>query len=252
MKSVFLKGGLVVIMLLSVANIFAQIHYGFMFGPNVASLRGSSVQNAKPILTFNFSGSADFNLQDVIKNNFGKHLSVQLEGGVSQKGVRLDFKRYNLATVDKTDFIDLGSQRVRATYLTMPVLFKYSFKELNSRSNPYVYMGSYLGGLLLLQVGKHTLRDENGIPDDELRLYKNDYSGVDYGFIFGTGFSQKIGGEKTLWAVTGDVRYVLGMRQMGRESTAADLRGLISDVKNNTLEISFGVRYELRREDPFQ
>jgi hypothetical protein len=205
---------------------YAQLHYGFMFGPNIASLRGNSVQNAKPILTFNLSGSADINLQDIIKNDFGKHLSVQLEGGVSQKGARLDFKRYNMATADKTDFIDLGSQRFRATYLTIPVLLKYSFKELNSRFNPYVYTGGYLGGLLLLQVGKHTLRDENGIEDDEQRLYKNDYSGVDYGFVFGTGFSQKIGGEKTLWAVTGDMRYVLGMRKMGRESTAADYEGL--------------------------
>jgi len=153
---------------------------------------------------------------------------------------------------DKTMGMVLHRESVHKSIIGMPHHRVLSFKDLKSCCSPYVYVGGYMGGLLLLQVGKHTLRDENGVEGDELRLYKNDYSGVDYGFIVGAGFRKKIGGEKTQWAITSDARYVLGMRKMGRKATAADLKGLISDVKNNTFEISIGVRYEIRREDPFQ
>jgi hypothetical protein len=230
------------------------MNFALRGGPNYANLRGSSVTNNSAIVAFNASIAFDLGLEYVMKNNLGEHLSIQIEGGITQKGATMDFQTLipHFDPTTNTTIYDvvptITTEKQKATYLTIPVLLKYTMGDVRSRFKPNFYLGGYISGMYMYQVGNKTMRDFDGNENSEKRLYKNDYSGIDYGVIGGLGFTQKIGGRRTRWAVVGDVRYALGLLNMGEyKLNSKDFPvDFLADVKNNTFEISFGVSYQIK------
>ena len=252
MRYLYLKITIVSMILLIFLPGRSQMYYGLKTGLNYATIRGSSYPEAKGMVGYNYSGIFDVNLQDIFTNLDKEKWSFQTEFNVSQKGAIVDFKRYNMKTAEEGDFIYQEDVKLFISYITIPMLMKYSLNGPNALSSPYFYMGPYLGGVALLTIDGHRFRDHNNFDEDEFRAYKDDFSGVDYGLVAGIGYYYKLGGPKSKWELTGDLRYDYGMKKIGYKKVSKDLKGLIDDIKTNTVEFSIGIRMRIIRKDPFK
>ncbi len=245
---------MVVLLMVTSGMVFGQNYVGWKIGPNIATLHGQSVHNADFLFGFNTSVSYEYGFRDAISSGFGSNLSIQVDGAITTKGAKADFMRilphYDKVTrittygPDTTVFPGVTQSVI---YLSLPVLLKYSFGDERSRFKPNVSFGIYANGMFRLAIDGKTLRSLDGNEANDKRLYKDDFMGIEYGLVGGVGFIQKIGGRRTRWAVTGDVRYDLGLSNMGEYRGKPDIpEEQLSDIKTSTIEISFGVRYQLQ------
>ncbi len=254
MRFSIVRKALVVVLMVMTSVTFGQTYFGWRVGPNMGTFRGSSVHNAGYITGFNTGISFEFVMEDWLKSDFAKNLSFQVEGSITQKGTKSDYMRILPHYISALDSTYYGPDTTlytgvvqKVTYLSIPLLLKYSIGNERSRFKPNFYGGAYINGMFSLFVDGDTKRSLSGNPRDDRRLYKDDYMGIEYGLIAGAGFIQKIGGRRTRWAVTGDFRYLYGLSNLGEYRGKPDIpEEQISDVKSVTFLAAFGVRYQMR------
>ena len=244
---------LMVMLIATSGMVFGQSYVGWKIGPNMATLRGTSVHNADFLMGFNTSLSYEYGFRDMMDSDLGKNLSIQVEGAITLKGAKADYTTipplYNKVTKVTTypDTVVLNGVKQSAIYFSLPLLLKYSIGDERSRFKPNVYIGPYVNGLFSLSIDGKTLRSVDGNVNNDKRLYKDDYMGVEYGMIIGAGFVQKIGGRRTRWAISGDARYDFGLSNIGEFRNKPDIpKQQLSDMKTSTIEVSFGIRYQLQ------
>ncbi len=254
MKMSIIKKGMVLVLMVVTSVAFGQFHFGWRVGPNMGTFRGSSVHNASYITGFNTGISFEFGMEDWLKSDFARNLSFQVEGSITQKGTKSDYTWILPHYVSGEDTTYYGPDTTlksgvvqKVTYLSIPLLLKYSFGNERSRFKPNVYGGAYINGMFSLFIDGENKRSLTGNPHDDRRLYKDDYMGIEYGLLAGAGFIQKIGGRRTRWSVTGDFRYLYGLSNLGEFRGKPDIpEEQISDVKTVTFLAAFGVRYQIR------
>ncbi|MBN2175887.1 MAG: PorT family protein [Bacteroidales bacterium] len=216
---------------------FAQFSGGGRAGLNIANLRGSSVKNNKMIIGYNVGGFINYSLEDLLTGDLAEILSVQLEVSVQTKGTSSDYL-VAAETVEenvKQDF----------TYVQFPLLAKFTFGD--PRGIRYFgEAGPFLASLFGLTIDGEKMRDNDNNPDTDRRKYREEYSGFDYGLTFGGGFQLPFGGRKSPWEAYGNVRYSLGLANIGqyKEKTLDIPEEQLSDVKTSTISIMGGVIYK--------
>jgi hypothetical protein len=221
---------------------FAQFTGGGRAGVNFSNLRGSVVNN-KMVVGYNIGGFANYNLEELISGDIGKILSIQAELGLETKGATIDYPIFTLNGDSWTDTIK--SVKENLSYLQIPVLAKFTFgdpKEINY----FGEAGFYAAGLSGVTVdGEKRYEDDDDAATDR-RKYRDDYSGFDFGIVVGGGASIPFGGRKSPWRAYGNLRYTLGLSNIGeaREGTPLVYVPYLSNVKTSTISLLFGVSYK--------
>lgn len=222
------------------AGLIAQFTGGGRAGVNLSSLRGSSVENSSMIVGYNIGIFANYAMDEVIRSDFGEMFSIQVEVSAQTKGASLDYP-----VIDSEGIVDTVAVKQNFTYVPIPILAKLSFgdpKGITGFGEAGVFAAALFG---LSQDGKKTYDHDND-PDTPDRKYRDEYAGFDYGIVIGAGLNIPFGGRKSPWHAFGNVRYSLGLANIGefKEKTMPELEGYLSDVKTSTITILVGIGYK--------
>ena len=191
---------LVLIALLIPALLLAQgiTGKGPKLGLNMANMYGDDVEDNKMYTRFAFGGFLTYSLND--------KMAIQPEIYYSMKGYKIESSGYGVTVTIE----------VTLDYLEIPVLFKYNFP--GETIKPNLYVGPALGILLGAKVEEEDIKD--------------DTKSTDFGLVIGGGITYPIGNG----AITGDIRYNLGL-------TSVDDTGADEDIKNNVIQILVGYSF---------
>jgi len=219
---------------------FAQFTAGGRLGVNLANLRGSSIENNKMIAGYNVGGFINYSFEDLIPGEIGNILSAQVELSVQTKGTstQYPFIEPNSTVEVKKDI------KQNFTYVQFPVLARFTFGE-PGELNYFGEAGFYGASLFGLTIDGEKSHDHDLDTDTDPRKYREEYSGFDFGLCIGGGVSYPFGGDDSPWAVFGNIRYSLGLKNIGesKDKTPGFLTTYLKDVKTNTISILFGVSY---------
>jgi len=226
------------------SGLIAQFTGGGRLGVNLSNLRGSSVENNSMHVGYNIGAFANYAMEDVISGDFGEMFSIQAELSIQTKGATLDFPGKDSEGIDT-----IVATKQTFTYVQIPVLAKISFGDPRGITG-FGEIGAYGAPLFGLTLdGEKTYDHDNDgnteAPTDE-RKYRDEYSGFDYGLVVGAGVNIPFGGRKSPWHAFGNVRYSLGLANIGefKEKTAPELEAYLKDVKTSTISILFGIGYK--------
>ncbi len=241
-SNIFGKVLLALTMLLSTSTIFAQITAGPRIGVNAANLRGSSVKNGNMIIGYNIGGFVNYSMEDVLSGDIADIMSIQAELSVQTKGTKLDYPVLN------SEFqVETKSIKQNFTYAQVPVLAKFSF-ENRSDLGYFGEAGFFMGALIGLTVDGEKSWDHDGDNTTDLRKYREEYAGFDFGALIGGGISYPLPFEINRNDLVGyaNIRYSLGLMNIGepKEKTPDELVELVNDVKTNTITLLLGVAYK--------
>jgi len=223
---------------------FAQMQIGGRLGLNMANLRGESIQNNSMLMGYNVGVSFDYGLKDMIHSDFGKKFSIGIEVAASQKGATTDYLFYS-DTLQMTVDTVRGAKQV-STYVEIPILAKYTFGDPKG-VHFYAEAGLYVASLFGLTINGDIWRDHDQNPETDRRKYREEYTGFDYGFIVGGGVLIPIGGRRSPWLISGDVRYSMGFTNIGelKNGTTDIPPEQLNDIKTSALSVLVGVVYKL-------
>ena len=223
---------------------FAQMKVGGRLGLNMANLRGESIQNNSMLLGYNVGVSFDYGFKDLIKSDFGERFSVGIEVAASQKGATTDYLFYS-DTLHTTIDTVRGAKQV-STYVEIPILAKYTFGDPRN-VHFYAEAGFYVASLFGLTINGNVWRDHDQNPETDRRKYREEYTGFDYGVIIGGGVLIPIGGRRSPWLISGDLRYTLGLTNIGelKKGTEDIPASQLKDIKTSALSVLVGVVYKL-------
>jgi len=222
------------------SGIIAQFTGGGRLGVNLSNLRGSSVENNSMLIGYNIGAFANFAMEDAISGDFGEMFSIQAELSIQTKGATLDFP---IANAEGT--IDTMAVKQSFTYVQIPILAKLTFGDPRGITG-FGEVGAYGAPLFGLTVDGKKSYDHDNDPSTDKRKYRDEYSGFDYGFVVGAGVNIPFGGRKSPWHAFGNVRYSLGLANIGefKEKTPPELEAYLKDVKTSTISILFGIGYK--------
>ncbi len=226
------------------ATSFGQMKIGGRVGLNMANLRGSSIQNNSMLLGYNVGVSFDYGLKNIIKSDFGERFSVAIEVAASQKGATTDYLFYSDTLQTTVDTV-YGAKQV-STYVEIPILAKYTFGDLRG-IHYYAEAGFYMASLFGLTINGDVWRDHDHNPETDRRKYREEYTGFDYGFVVGGGVLIPVGGRRSPWLISGDVRYTMGFTNIGelKKGTTDIPASQLADIKTSAISVLFGVVYKL-------
>ncbi len=222
------------------SGLIAQFTGGGRVGVNLSSLRGSSVKNNSMMVGYNIGIFANYAMDDVISGNFGEMFSIQVELSAQTKGGTLDYP-----VINNEGIIDTMAVNQNFTYVQVPILAKFSFGDPKGITG-FGEVGAFGAPLFgLSQDGKKTYDHDNDPGTDE-RKYRDEYSGFDYGVVFGAGVNIPFGGRKSPWHAFGNARYSLGLANIGefKDKTMPELEGYLSDVKTSAITLLVGIGYK--------
>jgi len=241
-SNIFGKVTLILTLLLSATTIFAQFTAGPRIGVNLANLRGSSVDNNKMIVGYNIGGFVNYSLEDVLTGDIADIMSIQTELSVQSKGTKLNYSVLNAEMNMET-----MSVKQNFTYVEVPVLAKFSF-ESGSDLGFFGEAGFYMGALIGLTVDGKKSWDHDVNPNTDLRKYRDEYSGFDFGAVIGGGVTYPLPFKFMNNTLVGyaNARYSLGLANIGqpKEKTPDAIKAMVEDVKTNTITILLGVAYK--------
>jgi hypothetical protein len=220
----------------------AQFSGGGKLGLNLANLRGSSVQNTSMLVGYNVGGFVNYSMENLLTGDIAEILSAYAELSVETKGTVSDYPF--LATPESLEVKSDVKQNF--TYVQVPILARFTFGEKKGLKY-FGEGGFYSASLFGLTVDGEKSRDHDSDPNTDPRKYRQEYSGFDFGICLGGGVMIPFGGRKSPWTAIGNVRYSLGLVNIGdyKENTLDLPEELFDDMKTNTLSISFGVGYKI-------
>ncbi len=223
---------------------FAQMKIGGRLGLNMANLRGESIQNNSMLLGYNVGVSFDYGFKDVFKSDFGEKFSVGIEVAASQKGATTDYLFYSDTLHTAIDTVT-GAKQV-STYIEIPILAKYTFGDPKG-VHFYAEAGFYVASLFGLTINGDKWRDNDQNSETDRRKYREEYTGFDYGAILGGGVLIPIGGRRSPWLISGDVRYSMGFTNIGelKKGTIDIPAEQLKDIKTSAFSVLVGVVYKL-------
>ncbi len=224
---------------------FAQMQVGARLGVNLANLRGSSIQNNSMLVGYNVGVSFDYGFKHVIKSDFGERFSVGIEVAASQKGATTDYLFYH-DTIPSSPIDTVEGAKQVSTYVEIPILAKYNFGDPKN-IHYYVEAGFYVASLFGLTINDDVWRDHDQDASTDRRKYREEYTGFDYGAIVGGGVLIPIGGRRSPWLISGDIRYTIGLTNVGelKKGTTDIPPEQLEDIKTSALSILVGVVYKL-------
>jgi hypothetical protein len=216
---------------------YAQFSGGGRLGVNIANLRGSSVKNNQMIIGYNVGGFVNYGMENLLDGDIAEILSIQVELSAQTKGTQSDymFTSETVTTDIKQDF----------TYVQVPLLAKFTFGD--PRGMRYFgEAGPFMASLFGLTIDGEKMRDNDDNSGTDRRKYREEYSGFDYGITIGGGLQIPFGGRKSPWEAYGNVRYSLGLANIGqhKEKTLDIPEEQLSDIKTSTISILAGVIYK--------
>jgi hypothetical protein len=226
----------IIVSLIGISTLsYAQISAGARIGANMANMSGSSVSNSEMLIGYNIGGFANYSFVDMISSDFGKIFSMQADLSIQQKGTTADYI-YTSETKKEV--------KVDATYVQIPILAKFTFGE--ERSLQYFgEIGFYGSALFGLKIDGEVWRDHDGNPNTDRRKFREEYTGFDAGAVVGAGLSIPFGGRKSPWRAYFNLRYSLGLMNVGEEKAPSDISmEQLEDVKNNAISALVGVAYK--------
>ena len=106
-----------------------------------------------------------------------------------------------------------------------------------------------MGALIGLTVDGEKSWDHDNNPNTDLRKYRDEYSGFDFGAVIGGGVTYPLPFEFMNKSLVGyaNLRYSLGLSNIGepKEKTPDEIKAMVEDVKTNTIGILVGVQIKL-------
>jgi len=229
-----------VTMLCTVSISFAQFSGGGRLGVNFANLRGSSVVDNSMLIGYNAGGFINYEMKDMMTGDIAEILSFQTELTIQTKGTKAQY-----STLDADSLMETFSANQNFTYVEIPIIAKFTFTP--GRSISYFGEGGfYLGALVGLSIDNEKSWDHDLDKSTDPRKYWQEYSGFDAGVLIGGGASMPFGGRRSPWSAFANIRYTLGLKNIGeeKENTHAIHKPYLEDVKTNTLSLVFGVLYK--------
>lgn len=228
-----------IVLFCTVTFSFAQMSGGGRLGINFANLRGESVKDNSMIIGYNVGGFLNYSMKEFMSGDIADILSFQAEMTLQSKGANAEY-----ATLDSNEDTETFIAKQLFTYVEIPVIAKFSFTP----GKKFTYFGE--GGLFLGALVGVTIDGEKSWNHDldkstDPRKYREEYSGFDAGVLFGGGASMPFGGRNSPWAAFANLRYTLGLMNIGQEKdkTPEVLKPYLQSVKTNTLSLVFGVSY---------
>ena len=197
-----------------------RMNVGTEGGVSLAGLRGNALITDGSRLRLGFSGGV------FAQYNFPRHFALRTGCYFERKGsaFELTFTDINgtpIATINGKENFD---------YLTVPLLFRYSFGE---KINCFVNAGPYIG--FLLKQTEYTEAFQN-VPESTIDRTAN-FVDTETGVSFGAGVNYPVN-EKYMFSF--EVRNNLGLTNV---SALPILGGDV--IKTNALNFLFGIHYRL-------
>lgn len=218
---------------------YAQFSGGGRLGVNFASLRGESIKDNSMLIGYNIGGFLNYSMKEYMSGEMADIFSLQTELTVQTKGAKAQYADLNNATESTTK---ISTQNF--TYVEIPLIAKFTFTP--GRSLSYFGEGGfYLGSLVGVAVDGSKSWNHDDDKSTDPRKFREEYSGFDAGILVGGGAIMPFGGRRSPWAAFANLRYALGLMNIGqeKEKTPDELKPYIQDVKTGTLSLVFGVSY---------
>jgi hypothetical protein len=174
---------------------------------------------------------------------FGSNLALQLNASYMEKGVK-----YASEIKGSTFVPDIGqrvelfmdaNQTLRLTYLSVPLMAKFAFREYNSRSTtPFICAGPEFGFLLKADASDvigETIAYLPGLGGGATSLdvpgadIKDDLESLEYGLNFGGGLMFPLGDSKLFL----DGWYFLGLSKINKEGS--------DNIRNTSVNVNLGL-----------
>lgn len=235
-----LKAILAVILIFATSSVtFAQFSGGGKIGVNFANLRGESVKDNSMLIGYNIGGFVNYSMHDMMSGDLADILSIQTELTIETKGAKAEY-----ATLDNSADTETYIATQNFTYAVIPLIAKFTFTPGKSISY-FGEGGFYLGALVGVSMDGENSWNHDLDKSTDPRKYREEYSGFDAGLLFGGGASMPFGGRRSPWSAFANLRYELGLMNIGEEKdgTPDVLRPYLQDVKTNTLSLVLGVSY---------
>jgi len=229
----------VVAILCTTSISFAQFSGGGRLGVNFANLRGSSVVDNSMLIGYNVGGFVNYSMSDLMSGDISEILSIQTEMTIQTKGAKAQY-----ATLTPDSLTETSNMTQNFTYVEIPLIAKFTFTP--GRGISYFGEGGFfLGALMGLSMDGEKSWDDDLDKETDPRKYRQEYSGFDAGIVIGGGASMPFGGRNSPWSAFANIRYALGLKNIGEEKdkTPEILKPYLEEVKTNTLSLVFGVTY---------
>ncbi len=228
---------LLIVFIFTQSDSFGQLYLGARIGANLSNLRGSSVENNSMIAGYNIGGIANYSMKDMLNGDIADILSIQAELSVQTKGTKSYYKYQGI--------IDTSNVKQNFTYVQIPILAKFTFGD--PRGIKFFAEGGLFGASLFgLKVDGQKSRDHDNNKSTDRRKFSEEYAGFDFGVVGGAGIVVPFGGRRSPWAFYGNLRYSLGLNNIGDFKQDTDIReARLKDIKTSAISILFGFTYKV-------
>ena len=199
---------------------------GGKFGINIAN---ASLDPSLPS-QLSKSGRMGFAFGGVLEMGLAGPVFLQIEPMFIQKGVKIEGPMFQ----NQAGQVFTGSQKNNISYLEFPILIKA--KLPTGQVKPYGFLGPALGLRL-------SSKQEIEVPSagfKEESTADSTTSSMDFGLAFGAGAEFSVAPKV---AVTGDVRYVLGLKDLNSGSDQPGQQH--QSIKSNGIQFFVGVLFKL-------
>ena len=185
-------------------------------------------------LDINTSIRTGFTFGGLFYLTLSSNIGLQFEPAYIQKGSKVKVKEdTEYGTEDKME------QTVKANYIDIPILFKASFGQGNTK--PYLLAGANVAlkiGDAKVAIDKYIINGQDvtsQIPN-EYREVELKTKGTDFGLNFGAGILIPIGSNQF---------FIEGQYNIGLKNIYDDEDPDINDLKNNGIQIKTGIFFPL-------
>jgi len=233
-NSARLKTILIAVAILAISSTtFAQMSVGGRAGVNFANLNGSSVENNKGLIGYNFGGIFNYEMEDIITSSFGERFSLQGEFSLQTKGAK-----YEVPEMDDIKQV--------FTYVQVPIIGMYTY-PVNDKIEVYGEAGFFMSGLFGVTVDGEKSREVALDPvtgEPVTRKWREEYKGFDAGVVFGAGGKMPIPNTKLKGYL--NLRYSLGLTNIGEYSDKSGMtEESLAGIKTGTFSVMVGVTYPI-------
>ena len=208
-------------LILCVNSAQAQFSIGPKFGLNMSTLsvdpdpyQGSTTITKGGRMNILFGAQAQM--------LFGKMFGVQIEPGYTSKSVRWEDNQG-------------GKRTISVSEIQIPILFLVTFMQ--GTIEPFAFVGPNLG--IVASASDKTETQGGGTQDVDI---KANVSGLDFALDFGGGTKFKIANKI---ALTGDIRYSLGMSNLDARQFPAGTVATTPSTKSRGFQIQFGALFTI-------
>jgi len=184
---------------------------GLKIGLNVANLHGDDVEDLEELINQNLKSKPGICFGGFLTYSINDLLAIQPEVLFTQKGAKAKNEDWELS--------------FNLSYLEIPVLAKIM---LTTKGN--IKPNLFAGPVLALKLSGNTRFEYDGDSEEE----DIESGSIDFGLIFGGGINLELSKGKLML----DVRYILGMSQIGEWEDGEDI-----DMKNGVLSIMLGYSF---------